>query len=300
MATILITGGSGLIGSALTGSLLASGHSVRHLGREARHTEGVHTFVWDPRMGRIDPSAVEGVDHIVHLAGAGIADKRWTSTRVRELIDSRAATSRLLMSAFTANEGTLISFVSAAGINYYGARTEEHVFTESDPPGTDTIGVISKEWEEAVDEWSSISRVVKLRTPIVLSSKGGALLKFAAPVRWGLGAPLGSGKQWMPWVHIDDLVRMYEHALFHTRMSGAYNANATDTVQNRTFINELSKALHRPCFLPAVPGVALKLALGELATLLLEGSRASNEKLVASGYGFQHPELAGALKDLLQ
>jgi hypothetical protein len=300
MATILITGGSGLIGSALTGSLLASGHSVRHLGREARHTEGVDTFVWDPRMGRIDPASVEGVDHIVHLAGAGIADKRWSKARVQELIDSRAATSRLLMSAFAAHESAPISIVSAAGVNYYGANTEEHVFTETDPPGTDTIGVISKAWEEAVDEWSSITRVVKLRTPIVLSAKGGALGKLAAPVRWGLGAPLGSGKQWMPWVHIDDLVRIYEHALFDARMSGAYNANAMGTVQNRTFINELSKALHRPCFLPPVPGVALKLALGELATLLLEGSRASNEKLVASGFEFQHPELEGALRDLMQ
>ena len=300
MATILITGGSGLIGQALTLALLRNGHRVRHLGRSIRKISSVASFKWDIRTGTIDNASVQGVDHIVHLAGAGIADARWTKARVQELIDSRASSSRLLHKAIPDHGHPPISFVGAAGINFYGAITNDRMFVETDAPAEDTIGLISRKWEEAVDEWASITRVVKLRTPIVLSSEGGALSKLAAPFRWGLGAALGSGMQWMPWVHIDDLVRAYESALFSGNMSGAYNVNASGTVTNKDFTKTLARSLGKPAFLPNVPGFLLKMALGDMADLLLAGSRASNEKLLGTGFEFQFNDLAAALDDLLE
>ena len=300
MATILITGGSGLIGTALTAALMKAGHTVRHLSRTPGERRGVRAFAWDVRNGTVDPAALQGVDHIVHLAGAGIADKRWTTERVNELIDSRAASIRLLWMAAQRGQCTPKSLVSAAGMNFYGAVTSDRIHVETDAPGQDTIGRISREWETAVDEWRPVCRVVKLRTPIVLSSTGGALAKLALPVRFGLGAALGSGRQWMTWVHIDDLAAAYVQAITQPDMSGAYNVSAPDQVSNSMFMETVAKVLGRPSFLPAVPAFALRLALGEPSTLLLEGSRASSDRLTATGFRFSHPDLSEALKDLLR
>lgn len=297
---VLITGGSGLIGSALTKALIQAGHSVRHLGRRAGMRGGVVTHAWDPAAGTMDTSALDGVDTIVHLAGAGIADKRWTNTRVEELIASRAGTSRMLLENALAMRMAPRCFISAAGINFYGALTTRHVFTEADPPGMDTIGRISKEWEASVDAWSGLCRVVKLRTPVVLSAHGGALPKLMRPAKWGLGAPLGSGSQWMPWVHLDDLVSIYMHAMTERSMTGPYNVNSGNDVTNSEMMRAVAHALGRPFFLPAVPGFLLKIVLGEMACILLEGSRADNARLLGTGYRFKHPTLEGALAQLLQ
>jgi uncharacterized protein (TIGR01777 family) len=281
--------------------LESAGHQVHLLSRTASNAGGnVKRFRWSVQPGTMDPSAWAGVEHVVHLAGAGIADKRWSAARVQELIDSRAASARLLLRSAKEHGVQLKSFVSAAGINYYGAITSDHVFVETDAPGTDTIGRISRDWEAAVDVWSSVCRVVKLRTPIVLSPTGGALAKLAAPVRFGLGAALGSGRQWMPWVHLDDLVRIYIEALFDDRFNGAYNVNSGNDVTNAAFMRTIARVLHRPYVLPAVPSFVLKVALGELSSILLEGSRASNERLLATGFRFEHPELEAALSDLLR
>ena len=300
MATILITGGSGLIGSHLTRALLKAGHTVRHLSRTPGNIDGVQVFTWDIRQGTMDRAALEGADHIVHLAGAGIADKRWTDARVKVLIESRTRTAGLLLR--TARELGIKprSFVSAAGINYYGAVTSEHVFTEDDPPGDDTIGRISREWEAAVDAWSDRCRVVKLRTPPVLAPNGGALPKIALPARLGLASPIGSGDQWWTWVHIDDLVAAYVKALEDTSMQGAYNVCAPEQPDNRTYMRTLAQVLGRPFFLPPVPGFLLRLVLGEVADALLKGSRASILRLKSTGFTFRHPELQGALADCLR
>lgn len=300
LATILITGASGLIGTALSKALVAQGHVLHHLGRSsAGDTNRVKHFRWDIPSGTIDERCLHGVTQIVHLAGAGIADRRWSEARVKELIDSRAASARLLLRAVRDVNLPLETIVSAAGINYYGAYTSDHVFAETDAAGSDTIAHISVVWEAAVDEWKDVARVVKLRTPLVLANNGGGLSKLAAPVRLGLGAALGNGEQWMPWVHIADLVRIYQHALTSTRMAGAYNVNTGQDVTNDTFMRTISRVLGKPYFLPRVPGVALKLALGELSSILLHGSRASNEHLLATGFTFTHPELDGALRHLL-
>lgn len=300
MATVLITGASGLIGTALRSALQGQGHTIHTLGRGSSLHGGTHHFRWDVAKGFVDPECLVGVSHIVHLAGAGIADARWSKTRVDELIASRAASARLLMKVVLAHGSTPVAFVSAAGINYYGATTTDHVFVETDPAGKDTIARISVAWEEAVDEWSKITRVVKLRTPMVLAREGGALKKLAMPARFGAASALGSGRQWVPWVHVDDLVHIYHESLFNEAFRGAYNVNTGNDVTNDTLMRTLSRVMRRPYFLPNVPAFVLRSMLGELSTILLEGSRASQRRLIDTGFRFKHPALEPALRDLLR
>jgi len=300
MATVLITGGSGLIGTALTAALLAQDHEVRHLSRAHKRAGPFRTFLWDIDSGTMDGEALFEVDHIIHLAGAGIADKRWTAPRVHELIRSRTESARLLLRTARDQNVHVKSFISAAGINFYGSITTDHLFVENDAAAKDTIGTISRVWEEAVDEWSPYTRVAKLRTPVVLSPSGGALQKLVAPVRWGAAAALGSGKQWMPWIHVEDLVRIYVEAIANDRFVGAYNVNTGADVTNDEFMRTAARVLGRPFFLPNVPGFLLKAALGELSSVLLEGSRASNKKLLDTGFTFRYPTLEGALRALLK
>lgn len=297
MAIVLITGGSGLIGRRLSLVLAQGGHTVRWLGRGPSNANKGY-FNWDLACSIVDVDALTHVDHIVHLAGAGIADKRWTKARVQELIDSRAGSARLLLRA-AREQGTMPkSLVSAAGVGYYGAMTGDHVFSENDPPGNDTIARISSDWESAVDEWSSHCRVVKLRTPLVLAREGGGLPKLVAPIRWGVGSAMGTGKQWLPWVHVHDLVRAYHQAIGDDRLEGAYNVvggNAT----NAEIMRVAAKVLRKPFFLPNIPSAVLKLLFGEMADILLEGTRASSDRLLSTGFEFEYSDIDQALQGLL-
>ncbi|MBP7516041.1 MAG: TIGR01777 family oxidoreductase [Flavobacteriales bacterium] len=300
MATILITGGSGLVGSALTPALQREGHSVRWLSREAGTTNGVRRHAWDITRGTIDAEALDGVDHVIHLSGAGIADNRWSEAWMRELYLSRGGAARLLLKKAQEAGARPKSFISASGIGYYGAVTTGHLFKESDPAGTDAIGRLTKDWEDAADEWAPLCRVVKLRTPMVLARDGGALKRLSATFRLGLGAALGTGQQWMPWIHIDDLVTTYARAVDDEHMNGAYNVVADEQPHNTDFMREVAKVLRRPFFLPNVPAFALRLAFGELSVILLEGSRASGERLAATGIRFRHTTLGSALQHALR
>lgn len=301
MSLVLITGGSGLIGTALTRSLLAHGHAVRHLSRKAgRRDDGVNAFAWDPSRGTIDAAAFDGVEYIVHLSGAPVAERRWTRARLKVLDDSRVGAALLIRKASRDHGVALKGFISASGINYYGAVTSEHVFDEEDPPGTDVIGQLTRRWEDAAFGFADLCRVVVLRTPLVLAREGGALPKLARIARWGLAAPLGSGRQWMPWVHINDLVRLYLIAIANETMKGAYNVATSSPVTNREFMRALAHATHRWMLPFPVPGFLLRLALGGVAGLLLEGSRASNAKLLATGFCFQHVDLQREMRILLQ
>jgi uncharacterized protein (TIGR01777 family) len=295
MATILITGGSGLVGSRLTSLLLRHKHEVRWLSRSAGVADGVKRFIWDLSKGIVDPHAFAGVDHVVHLSGAGIAEKRWSSSRMKELYASRGGAARLLLRVAKEHGFAPKSFISAGGVGIYGAVTRDHIFVEPDPSGPDAIGRLSLDWEQAADEWSSVTRVVKLRTPVVIAREGGALPKLSAPVRWGLGSPLGTGKQWMPWVHIDDLTSAYLHAITQTSMNGAYNVCAAEQPTNAEFMRAVAKVLRRPFFLPNVPAFALRMALSDMSSILLEGSRAGNAKLRATDFRFHHDNLVQAL-----
>lgn len=299
VATILITGGSGLVGRALTQKLVAAGHSVRWLSRTPGHPEGVRCFMWDIANGTIDPASIYGADHIVHLSGAGIADKRWTQRRVHELCASRGGAARLLLREVERTDARPASFISASGTGFYGAVSSDHVSTENDTPGTDTIARITADWEAAADEWAPLCRSVKLRTPMVLAKEGGALRRLSTPFRYGLGSALGSGRQWMPWVHLSDLTDAYVKAIADDTMQGAYNVTAPEQPMNVDFMRAVAKALGRPFFLPAVPGFALRSALGEMATILLEGTRASNEKILSAGFHFRYGTLDSALRETL-
>ncbi len=298
MPTILITGGSGLIGTRLTQLLVGHGHNVRHLSRSKRTDAPVPVFTWSIERGEVDPQALEGVDHIIHLSGASIAGGRWTAARMRVLYDSRVKAAEVLLAAAERFGRFPGSFISASGINYYGAVTSEHVFSEDDPPADDAIGTLAQAWEHAADRWAPHCRVVKLRTPMVLAKQGGAWPKLSATARRGLAAPLGSGRQWITWVHLDDIARAYAHAVTHAGMHGAYTVAATEQVSNRDFTRQMAHALHKPAFLPGVPAVFLRLALGRLSDVLLKGSRVSNEKLLGSGFRFRYPTLGAALGEL--
>lgn len=300
MSTVLITGGSGLVGSHLTRLLQENGHTVRHLSRQPRNIAGVQVFRWDVHGRSVDPLALQGVDHIVHLSGAGIVGKPWTAERLQELRDSRADAAGLLFAEAERLGQWPQTFISASGINYYGTATTDHIFTEDDPPADDTLGRLCQAWEQAAFAWGPRVRVAVLRMPAVLAREGGALPKMAGPARWGLAAPFGTGNQWMPWAHVDDVARAYLFLLQHGNLSGAFNLAAPEHADNRTFIRKVAKALHRPCFLPAIPTFLLRAAMGAMSSMILEGSRVNGEKLVRAGFGFRFAKLDEALGDLLQ
>ncbi|QQR85085.1 MAG: TIGR01777 family protein [Flavobacteriales bacterium] len=298
MPTILITGGSGLIGSALTNALVGRGHSVRHLSRTPGSRNGVQAFAWNIQERTIDASALEGVDHIVHLAGENIIAKRWSPERLRLCEESRTESARLVLRAAREAGVRPQSFISASGVGYYGAQTLDHIFGENDASATDAIGNLTRAWEDAVDEWSTLARVVKFRTPVVLAREGGAWPRFAQLARWCVLAPLGSGRQWIPWVHIDDLVRAYLCAIDGTTWQGAYNIVAPEHNTNQSFLQAVARSVHRPLFPIAVPGFVLKAAMGEMAALLTEGSRVESVRLSAPGFEFKYGLLADALREL--
>lgn len=295
---ILISGATGMIGKRLTTLLLQKGYSVTHLSRSRTDDKDIRTFLWDVEKSWIEPGAFHGIDAIVHLAGAGIADKPWTEERKQEIIDSRVKSAALLKQELSEVNHQVKSFISASGISYYGT-SDTKIFSESDPPGKDFLANVTQLWEQEVEKIKGLGiRVVELRTGIVLSNDGGAMNEFVKPIRWYVGAPLGSGKQWMSWIHIDDLCRIYIHAIENDFLEGPYNAVAPNAVTNREFMKVVAKALHRPILLPPIPSFFLKFLLGEMVYLVTEGSRISAQKIQRAGFHFQFEHLSSALDDL--
>ncbi len=295
---VLITGGTGLIGNKLSERLSGAGHQVRFLTRSPKPDSQVKTFYWNVESEELDEAALEGVNSIIHLAGAGVADKRWTKSRKAEILKSRVDSSKLLFNAVQRFGVKLDSFISASAIGIYGDRGTV-LLDEESSAGTDFLAHVVKEWEASVEPFTEITRLVRIRIGIVLSNQGGALPQMVRPLKLGIGAPLGSGEQLMSWIHEDDLVSIVQFALEHP-VSGAYNATAPDPVTNREFTKALGKKLKRPLFLPPVPAFALKLALGEMAAMVLSGSRVSPKKIVDEGFHFQYPNLNEALDDLIR
>ncbi|MDQ1096412.1 MULTISPECIES: TIGR01777 family oxidoreductase [Chryseobacterium] len=296
---ILITGANGLIARKLS-EKLSKDYSVRFLTRKKRKE---HEFEWDLKKGTVDYAAFEGISHIIHLAGANISEKRWTDERKKELISSRVDSARLLMEGVKKQNIKLKSFISASGINYYGTETTEKIYTEEDSPGKDFLSEVVVLWEHAADEFKKnglAERVVKLRTAVVLSEKEGALKKLMIPVEYGIGSPLGTGKQYMPWIHLDDIALMYVYAVKNESIDGAYNAVAPQHVTNAAFTKEVAEVLNRPFIMPNVPAFLLKFIFGELSAAVLEGSRASSKKIQNTGFSFRFPDLHNALEDLIK
>jgi len=299
METILIAGGAGLIGTNLSGKLKEKGYNVLLLSRKSKRGNSYSVYSWNPEKSEIENEAIKRADYIINLAGAGIGDKRWTKKRRDLILDSRVKTSELIFNKIQETGKKPKAFITASGIGYYGANTSEKIFSETDQPAADFIGQICQQWEEAADlfEESGI-RTVKIRTGIVLSKKGGALSRMAVPVKFWIGSALGSGKQYLPWIHIDDLCDIYVRAIEDAKMTGAFNAVAPQHVSNREFMRTLAQVMGKPFFFPAIPSVVLKLLFGKMSDILLYGSRISAEKIISAGYEFKFPGLANALKDL--
>jgi uncharacterized protein (TIGR01777 family) len=296
---ILITGASGLIGTRLTELLLQKGYQVSHLGRTKRNGS-VPSFTWDVEKGTMDTQALEGVETIIHLAGAGIADKRWTTKRKSEILQSRVQSSALLYNTLLSSVHQVQSVVSASAIGYYGFGLGDKIFTETDHAGNDYLAQVTQQWEQSVDKIATLNiRVAKLRVGIVLSNLGGALVEMAKPIKLYAGAPLGTGKQYLSWIHIDDLCSLFIKAIDDKEVKGACNAVSGDWVTNKEFTTLLAKVLNRPLFLPHVPKFIMKLILGEMAMLVLNGSKVSADKIKEAGFIFDFPNLETALRNLL-
>ena len=293
---VLVTGSHGLIGSALTTALETGGHSVRRLIRSA--PAGESEFRWDPDAGRLDPAALEGLDGVVHLSGETVAG-RWTSSKKKRILESRVKSTMHLSEALARLERPPSVLVSASAVGYYGDRGDE-LLTESSTPGSGFLADVVKQWEAASEpaERAGI-RVVRTRFGIVLSSVGGALKTMLPLFRLGLGGKLGSGRQYMSWIAIDDVAGAIGQALADESLSGPVNTVAPNPVTNEEFTRTLGRVLHRPTVF-AVPSIALRLALGEFATeSALGGARVVPAKLSAAGYEFRHQQLEQALRHVL-
>lgn len=298
---VLITGGTGLIGSRLTELLLEKKYEVRYLSRSPGKVKDVEAFEWNVKKQSIDPNAIDGVMGIINLAGAGVAEKRWNQERKKVIMASRTRSTALLKDTLRSNPNEVKVVVSASGVNYYGYDTGGVFKKEGSRFGDDFLATVTKAWEAEADTISDLNiRVAKMRIGMVLSSEGGALEKMKKPIKYGFGAPLGTGDQYVSWIHIDDLCRMFIYAIENENISGAYNAVAPEPVTNKQLTKEIGIALGKPVFLPKVPAFALKLALGEMASIVLGGIKVSSEKIMSEGFEFKYPELKGALNNLLR
>ncbi|XOV92706.1 MAG: TIGR01777 family oxidoreductase [Bacteroidota bacterium] len=297
MSKVLITGGTGMIGLKLSEKLLQKGFQVIHLSRTENKTARFPRYAWDVDTGTMDEKALEGIETIVHLAGAAI-NQRWTEKNKKEIIDSRVASAKLLYQTAQKTGNKLKRFVSMSAIGYYGSDTGDELISESHQPGDDFLAEVVTKWEAAADQFQSICPVTKLRTGVVLASEGGALPTIAKPIRFGIGSPIGSGKQWTSWIHIDDVIDSFCMAI-EGKLKGTYNLVAPHPVTNAELSQGIADILDKPFFFPNVPSFVLKILFGKMAAIILGGNKVSNEQLTSAGYTFTYPDLKPALKDLL-
>lgn len=299
METVLITGGTGLVGRSLTKKLLDKGYRVIYLSRREDLNADIPRYGWDYKRGLLNEKALEQADHIINLAGAGVAEKRWTKARKAELYDSRIRTTRMLFEKLESDNHGIKSFVSASAIGIYKSDLDEEI-NEDGPRGEDFLAAITKDWECEMFNIEVLDiRTFVLRIGIVLSEEGGAFKQFVAPMKWGLGASLGSGKQFMSWIHIDDLVEMFIHGL-NSKEEGTFNAVASDSITNKDFTKSLAMAMKKPLWAPNVPAFTLKLALGEMGEIVTRGQRISNEKIKSQGFKFKFDNIELALQNLVE
>jgi uncharacterized protein (TIGR01777 family) len=250
---ILLTGGTGLIGKQLTDELLKKDYTVSHLSRSPGKDTHVKTFLWDVNKGKIDEHCIEGVDTVLHLVGAGIAEKRWTDERKKEIIDSRTKSIGLIYNLIKNKPNGVKSIISASATGYYSDRGDD-LLTEDSLPAHDFLGTCCIEWEKAVDEGMSLGlRILKFRTGVVLNKDGGALAKMATLVRLYVGSPLGDGRQWIPWIHWKDVIDMYLYGIENANLNSVYNMAAPNPVTNKQLTKAIAKQLHKPLWAPNVP-----------------------------------------------
>lgn len=302
MGKICITGGTGLIGKRLTELLSAQGHEVLILSRSAKEgSDNIRFAMWDTDDGSIDAEAVRSCDAIVHLAGAGVADKRWTKKRKQEIRNSRTQSSALLVKTLKEDKGHVKAIISSSAIGWYGPdKVDGKPFVETDKAHNDFLGQTCLEWEQSIEPVEELGiRLVKLRTGIVLSNDGGALKEFKKPLKFGLATILGSGRQIISWIHIDDMCRMFLYAIENIS-KGVYNAVAPKPVSNKEMTLALAKKMRGNAFITVpVPSIALKIALGEMSIEVLKSTTVSADKIRTTGFQFLYPSLDAALNELI-
>lgn len=305
MQTILITGGTGLIGKTLVPFLTAKEYQVIILTREKEdHTAlpNVSYALWDIKKQEIDIAAVQNADYIIHLAGAGVVAHKWTKEYKKTIQESRTQSSALLVKTLRENKNEVKAIVSASAIGWYGTdKLNNKAFTEDDPPATDFLGETCRLWEASISEAEALNiRVCKIRTGIVLDKNGGALQEFIKPIKIGMAAILGSGKQMVSWVHIEDHCRIILQAIEHTNMSGSYNSVAPSPVTNKQLVLQAAEILKGKFFVAMhVPAFVLKLMMGDRSTEILKSTTVSCTKIKNTGFTFIYPSIKPALENLL-
>jgi hypothetical protein len=301
MSTVLIAGGTGLVGQYLSYLLKEKGYAVFHLSRHKNPDGKFPAYAWDVTKRQIDREAVEKADYIIHLAGAGVADARWTAARKKLIIDSRVESTLLLKEAIAQKTRPLKAYIAASAIGFYGNRGEQFL-KETDEAGKQGFlpeSVVA--WEHAIQQVAKTGiRTVGLRIGIVLSTKGGALQKILLPFKALNGAYFGNGQQWYSWIHIEDVCRMFIEALENEEMQGFFNAVAPQPVRNKDLIIKTKEALRIPALVVAAPSGVLRLVMGEMADMILDSAKVSSEKIEKTGFRFYFPELRTAIGDLLK
>lgn len=297
---VLLTGGTGFIGKYLTSFLIRKGYSVGILTRNPKeNTDKITYYKWDLDAKILDPKAIENSDYIIHLAGESIA-QRWTNKHKQSILDSRVQSTALIAAVLQQKPSQIKAFISASGIGIYGALNGEGICTEDTPVANDFLGKVCQEWELSADSIANLGiRTVKMRTGLVLGKEAGFLQKLLPTFRRGFASILGKGNQYMPWIHIHDLCAMYIEAIENESMEGAYNAVVEDGTTNASFTKILASIFGYSVWLPRVPEMVLKLALGEMALLLLTGRKVSSNKIIATGFRFQFKNLEVALRDCI-
>ncbi len=302
--TVLITGGTGLVGKALTNALVKKGYKViiltRNAGGKLQH-EDVQFAAWNVSKQQIDIAALQAADYIIHLAGAGVVEKKWTAAYKKEIQDSRTESSRLLIDALKINDNKVKAIISASAIGWYGADTEPvKPFTEDDAADVSFLGTTCKLWEQSIEPVEALGkRLVKLRIGIVLSNNGGALVEFKKPIKFGIASILGTGKQVVSWVHIDDLCNLFIAGIENENLSGSYNAVAPNPVSNKTLTISLAKAMKGKFYIPMhVPAFVLKIMMGQRSIEVLKSTTVSCKKILDTGFEFTFKTIEAALEDL--
>lgn len=302
MKTILVTGGSGLLGMHLAPLLKQKGYHLHLLSRTAKPVKPYDAvFTWNYKKGKIDKAAFKGVTHIIHLAGAGIADQNWSHYRKKEILESRVNTAALLLDCVKEQSIQLDAFIGGSAIGWYGAYSDSLLHSEVEPAASDFMGETCRVWERATDLFeNNAKRIVKIRTGVVLANESGALPKMMEPFKYHLGAALGSGKQQIPWIHVDDICRIFAEAVENENYSGPINAVATEECTNKAFSRTLATVLGKSLLPLPVPSFVIKLIFGEMSAVVLEGSRVSNAKLKNLSFKLTFEDLGGALRNLLK
>jgi len=296
---VLITGGSGLVGQSLSKLLIEKGYEVAWLSRKSGNSGKIKIFSWNLETQYIDEKAFENIDYIVHLAGAGIADERWTTARKKEIIDSRVESTKLILWYIKKQNIPLHAFVTSSAIGYYGGNTGNNLKNESSLAGKDFLAEVCQLWEAEAKAFEEIGiRTVCIRTGIVLDKQSGALPKLAMPLRFGVGSYLGDGNQWMSWIHFADLAQIYLKAIEDAHFSGAYNAVAPNPVTNKTFTNLLANQLKKWVLPLYVPKFLFKILLGEMALVVTGSSHVLCKRLSETDFKFQFRTLDEALADI--